>query len=105
VAAKAIAEIIQQFRKELVSLGLDPERVVLFGSRQSGDSSPSSDIDLVVISDGFKDKDIRERLELLGVAAARILEPIDALGVTPQEWDEGDGTFAKEVARSGTVFN
>jgi len=36
-------------------------------------------IDLIVISDDFKDINLRERLEILGIAAGRVFEPIKAL--------------------------
>ena len=42
-------------------------------------------MDLIVISLDWKPFSERERLEMLGVAAARILEPVQAAGFTPQE--------------------
>jgi predicted nucleotidyltransferase len=63
-----------------------------------------SDIDLVIVSPDFKDKNIRERLELLGVASARIMEPVQALGATPGEIDsEEKSAFMREVLKHGKV--
>jgi hypothetical protein len=66
-------------------MGIRAESVFLFGSHARGEPREGSDIDLVVVSPDFRDKNLLERAEILGVAAARILEPIQALGVTPEE--------------------
>lgn len=101
---KSVAFIIERFKGQLIAMGIHPERFILFGSQARGESAAASDIDLVVISKDFGAKDIRERLELLGVAAARILEPIEALGVTPEEWERGEWLFLKEATKDGIVF-
>jgi hypothetical protein len=66
-------------------MGIRPTRVLLYGSQASGTAREASDIDLIVISGDWQNYNHRERLELLGVAAARILEPIQAQGFTPSE--------------------
>jgi len=66
-------------------MGIRVEGVFLFGSQVRGDSREGSDIDLIVVSPDFDGKSVRERAEVLGVAAARILEPIQGMGVTPAE--------------------
>ncbi len=66
-------------------MGIQCERVLLFGSYAAGQATEGSDIDLIVISQALEAYSPRERLELLGIAAARVLEPIQALGVTPKE--------------------
>jgi hypothetical protein len=66
-------------------MGIHPERIMLYGSQAAGAAREGSDIDLIVISADWKKYNHRERLELLGIAAARILEPIQAQGFTPTE--------------------
>jgi len=77
--------VIQRFCEELRKMGIACERVLLFGSQAKGAASEGSDIDLFVISPDWARYNQRERLEMLGVAAARLLEPIQARGVTPEE--------------------
>jgi len=77
--------IIRRFRLELEKMGIHSERVFLFGSQASRTARAGSDIDLIIISTDFAPYSQRERLEILGVAAARILEPVQANGFTPQE--------------------
>jgi predicted nucleotidyltransferase len=57
----------------------------VYGSQASGTAREGSDIDLIVISGDWQKYNQRQRLELLGIAAARILEPIQAQGFTPTE--------------------
>ncbi len=58
---------------------------MLFGSQAEGTAHEGSDIDLFVISRDWAPYGLRERLAILGVAAARILEPIQARGAIPEE--------------------
>jgi len=66
-------------------MGIRCERVLLFGSQARGTAGEGSDIDLFVVSPDWAPYSERERLEKLGIAAARILEPIQARGVTSEE--------------------
>jgi predicted nucleotidyltransferase len=66
-------------------MGVECERVLLFGSQAMGTAGEGSDIDLLVISPAWAPYSERERLEMLGIAAARILEPVQARGATPDE--------------------
>jgi predicted nucleotidyltransferase len=80
-----LAEVIRRFCCELNQMGIECERVLLFGSQAKGTAREGSDIDLFVISEAWAPYNERERLEMLGIAAARILEPIQARGATPDE--------------------
>lgn len=66
-------------------MGIRAERILLYGSQAAGTAREYSDIDLFVISEDWSKYSQRERLEILGVASARILEPIQAQGITPGE--------------------
>ncbi|MBV6465276.1 MAG: nucleotidyltransferase domain-containing protein [Anaerolineae bacterium CFX3] len=77
--------IIKSFQRELKKMGIRSERVVVFGSYANGTAREDSDIDLFVVSRDWEKYNLRERLEILGVAAVRILEPVQAQGVTPHE--------------------
>jgi predicted nucleotidyltransferase len=76
---------IRRFREELERMGIRCERILLFGSQADGTAKEGSDIDLFVISPDWARYSERERFEMLGIAAARILEPIQARGITPEE--------------------
>lgn len=80
-----LKRIIKRYRLQLKKQGIHPIRVLLYGSQAAGTAQEGSDVDLIVISNDWKKYSHRERLELLGIAAARILEPVQAQGFTPAE--------------------
>jgi len=94
---KEINRIIVRFKKELEKYHIHPERIILYGSYAKGNARVDSDIDLVVISSDFKNMNLRERLEILGLAAGRVFEPIEALGYTPEELLEKKETFLEAI--------
>jgi predicted nucleotidyltransferase len=85
MAKRAIKQIVSRFCAELARMGIGVEQVLLFGSQATDTAHEGSDIDLIVISPDWESYSQRERLEMLGVAAARILEPVQAAGFTPHE--------------------
>jgi len=96
-------QIIEKYKDALSKMGIRADRIILFGSHAFGKAREYSDIDLVVISNDFKGMDLIERLEILGRTAARIMEPIEPLGYTEEEFSlKGKGTFiGDEVKRKG----
>jgi len=80
-----LKRIVKRYRAQLEKMGIRPARILLYGSQAAGTAREGSDIDLIVISGDWKKYNHRERLELLGIASARILEPVQAQGFTPSE--------------------
>lgn len=98
---REIKEIIRKYQQEIEKLGVRPQRMILFGSYAGGTPREDSDIDIIVIADDFKKMNLRERLELLGVAAGRIFEPIEALGYTDEEVKSQEkGSFLEGILKS-----
>lgn len=77
--------IVRRYRAQLKKMGIRPARILLYGSQAAGTAREGSDIDLIVISGDWKKYNYRQRLELLGIASARILESVQAQGFTPSE--------------------
>jgi predicted nucleotidyltransferase len=96
-------KIIKQYCEQLKKMGIVVEQTILFGSHARGEAREGSDIDLVIISSAFKNMSTRERLELLGIAAARLWQPIEALGYTPEELAHIEpATFLENIMQTGT---
>ena len=96
-----IKTVINRYRQELKKLGINAEKIILYGSYARGRSCPSSDIDLIVVSNDFKGANLRERLEILGMAAGKVFEPIEALGYTQGEIrNRQKASFIEEIFNS-----
>ena len=97
-----IKKIINKYKEVLRILGVNAESAVLYGSYAKGNPHKDSDIDLVIVSKDFKKMNLRERLEVLGIAAVRIMQPIEAKGYTPEEIDmKRPASFLEEILATG----
>lgn len=100
----AVERVIHRYRRQLLELGIRPQKIILFGSYVAGNPDEWSDIDLLVISADFEGMELLQRLERLGIAAARIWEPVEALGYTPEGGERVEpATFLQEILRTGVV--
>ena len=104
-ARSEIKEIIGEYTQTLKNLGINVERVILYGSFSKGNPRKDSDIDLIVISEDFQRMNLRERLEVLGIAAVRIMKPIEAKGYTSEEIKKtSNASFLKEILEVGYII-
>jgi len=84
---------------------VQPERIVLFGSRARANARPDSDIDLLVIARSDQPR-YRRAAPLYG-ALSDILIPMDILVYSPQEvfeWSAVPQAFVTTAIREGTVL-
>jgi len=98
--SQPLAEIVRRIVE-----ALNPDRIILFGSRARGDARPDSDYDLLVV------KDTTERTLLLEQAAYRAMlgantGPVDILVETPdrvKRLETANGTVFPEVFKEGKL--
>ena len=100
---RAAVDIVTRFRKSIEARGIRPQRVILYGSYAAGTNKDDSDIDVVVISDDFTGKSYWERIDILADAIYEIFAPVEAVAMTPDEWERGD-SFISDFARNGEVL-
>ncbi|MEW6425456.1 MAG: nucleotidyltransferase domain-containing protein [Bacillota bacterium] len=81
-----IEKIIGRFKNALENHGVKVDKIILFGSHAKGTANKFSDIDLVVISPDFAKMNFQRRCEILGKAIAHVMEPIEPLAYTPEEF-------------------
>lgn len=82
-------------------MGIGVSGIFLFGSYIHGTHHAGSDLDLVVVSKDFSNMGLLERMELLGLAAGRVREPIQAYGFTSDEIEGGlVPSFLSEVLKN-----
>ena len=97
-------KIVKKFKLEL-SKKVSVEKVIFFGSRVGGKSDKSSDFDILVVSDEFKNKKSFER----GIGFYNYWKedyPVDFLCYTLEEFNrlKKKITIVREAVRNGIVI-
>ncbi len=96
--------LLQEMVRRLVE-AIDPDRIILFGSRARGDARPDSDVDLLVIKDSTEPPHRRSIPAYR--ALGRIPAPTDILWRTRQEvedWAEVRNYVTTRAIREGRVL-
>lgn len=100
---KAIIETINLFYQGIKARGIQPKKIILYGSCATGTNWDGSDIDLVVISNDFRGMDYWERIDIISDVIYEIFAPIEAVALTEKEWANGE-SFVTDFAKNGEVF-
>lgn len=100
-----VAETLPLAVERIVST-LKPERIILFGSYASGEPTPDSDVDLLIIIEGnTKDNHLATSMLLYPREF-----PVDIIVKTPQEFEEDlkggkdNSFFTREIAKKGVIL-
>lgn len=98
-----ITAVLDRYKQNLIAMGLDVHRILLYGSRASGQPRVDSDMDLMVVSDSLAGLDLWERLALLGRARVGIDFPMEIQGMTREEFTRASraGFVAEEILPGG----
>lgn len=99
---RAVLEVIVNFKRAIESKGIRVNKLILFGSYAKGGYRDGSDIDVVVISEDFKGKDYWDRIDVLSHAIYEVFAPIEAVAMTPLEWEKGESMIV-DFAKSGEI--
>jgi len=98
-----IEKIIVQYTNRLRMLGIEVSQIILYGSYAKGKPKEYSDIDIAVVSPSFKKLDIFERQEVLSKAHHKFGEPIEPVGLTPEQLKKKKG-FVREIVDNGIII-
>jgi predicted nucleotidyltransferase len=66
--------------------GVTPSKIILFGSQAKGEATKESDIDVVIISEKFRNKDTLERVAMTKeaeITLKKFMIPLDIITMTP----------------------
>lgn len=99
---KAVLDVIARMRHGFETRGIRVNKIVLYGSFAKGTATPSSDIDVVVVSDDFAGKGYWERIDILSDVIYEVFAPVEAVAMTTEEWAKGE-SFVSDYARDGEV--
>ena len=107
MAEKTVLTVVRFLEKCLEENGLNITKIIVFGSRVNGTAREDSDIDIVIVSDDFRGKNILQRVKMTGQAEVltirKFLVPLDILTMTPEELDSETSPVA-DYARNGKVI-
>jgi len=108
MAKGKVIAAVRFFEGQLREKQVEVTKIVLFGSWAGGIASPESDVDLVVISRDFRNKDIFKRLALIKDAEIATIKkymiPLDVVMMTPEEFTSGT-SLVSEYAKNGKVIS
>jgi|SRR3990172_1275587 len=96
---ESIAIIVQKYLQNLRQHGLPVIFGVVFGSQARGNADPTSDIDLLVISQRFDHVRNRADINLLWRVAARTDSRIEPIAVGQRQFQTDDSSAIIEIAR------
>lgn len=89
---KTLKRIINYLEVRLDAGNVKVSSVILFGSQAKRESKSDSDIDLIIVSEGFRGKSFMRRVDMACSAVGDTIRhfhvPIDVLLKTPEEVDE-----------------
>jgi uncharacterized protein len=90
-----ISEIAREFK---------PQRIILFGSHASGNATPDSDVDLLVVMP-FEGKPVRKAIEIKNRVKARF--PLELIVRTPEQLAyrmANNDWFIREIVEKGRTL-
>jgi predicted nucleotidyltransferase len=100
-----IKKILKTLLKER---GIDVEKIVVFGSYAKSKEKEDSDIDIMIVSKDFRNKDIFQRVELTrGIHRKlidEIMRPFDIIYCSDEEWVAGNSLTINAAKEGGVVI-
>ncbi len=107
MAQKRAEEVVQFFYDCLKEKKLNISKIIVFGSQARGTETEDSDIDIIVVSEDFKRKNIFKRADMTKDAEIRTIRkfivPLDIITITPEEYENKTSLIA-EYAHTGKVI-
>lgn len=102
----------ERLEKSLMDLlkrkGIRVSKIVLFGSYAKGEGKEDSDIDIIIVSEDFRGKDIFDRVKITrGVHRGLVKEfmkPFDLIYYSDEEWETGSSSIINEAKEYGEVI-
>ena len=86
-----VMKVIKDLHTALQEYGIKDNHIALFGSFLEGNTHEDSDMDIIIISQFFEDKNLFERIDMTAKAQVdvqrRYVVPMDILLKTPKEYE------------------
>lgn len=106
---KKYSEIVKILKKLLAERKVHFSKIILFGSQVKGKPKKDSDVDIIILSKDFENKDIFERIKLMrGVHrefVRRLMLPADIMYYSLSEWRKGSSIIIDIAKEEGLVYS
>jgi type I restriction enzyme S subunit len=99
-------ELLADVKERLTAaFGTRLKGVVLYGSEARGDSSPDSDIDMLILLDEpiRLGADLQAIIDALWPLQMEVFRPIHAVPVSPSEYEAGEFSLYRNAKREGIL--
>jgi predicted nucleotidyltransferase len=104
---KSTLKAVTFMKDSLQQTGLNVQKIIVFGSQANGKYKADSDIDIIVISNDFTNKNIFKRARLTKDAEIMTIKkfmiPLDIVTMTPEELADNKSLLS-DYARTGEVI-
>ena len=100
---RAIIKIAKEYAK-LVIKNIKPIEIILYGSYAKGTAREDSDIDVVVVSESFNNKDIFQRAKMIYPANFCRDYPLDVVLLSINEWKKKKGIITHIIKETGVEY-
>jgi len=108
MAKREIIKIKKVLIELLKEIGISVEKMIIFGSYAKGKEKEDSDIDIIVVSKDFRNKDIFEVVYLTKDIHWKLVEyvmkPFDIMYYSDEEWEKGDSLIINAAKKEGDVI-
>jgi predicted nucleotidyltransferase len=108
VVKREIIKIKEILKTLLQERGIDVEKIVVFGSYAKSKEKEDSDIDIMIVSKDFRNKDIFQKVELTRGIHSRlideIMKPFDIMYYSDEEWVAGNSLIINAAKEEGIVI-
>ena len=92
----------------LKEIGIRVERIIIFGSYVKGKGKKHSDIDIMVVSKDFRNKDIFEIANLTKDVHWKLVEnvmkPFDIIYCSDEKWEQGNSLIINSAKKEGVII-
>lgn len=100
VRKSIIENSIKSLLDDMILLGYEPQKVILFGSYAKGNANDNSDIDLAIWAKGFTGARAIDILKL-----ANILKKNPIVELHPFQANEPSNPFIEEIIKTGIDYS
>lgn len=108
MSKREIIKIKKVLLEILKEIGIQIDEIIIFGSYAEGTAKNDSDIDIIVISKDFRNKDIFERVQLTKDVhwklVEKIMKPFDIMYYSDEEWDKSSSLIINAAKEKGELI-